>query len=88
MSLITRLVIFIVFVSCIYFIPWWLLFAGVFIIMLIKRVVLFELILPAFMIDVIYGVPLVRFYNFQFVATLIFVFILLIIFLIKKYIRA
>lgn len=88
MNLIIRLVIFIVFTLGIYFIPWWLLFALVFIYMVISRAVLIELLVPVFMVDIMYGVPLARFNNFQFVATAIFLLMLLIIYIIKKYIRA
>ncbi len=87
MNLLARLTIFIVFTLCIYFIPWWFLFAVIFILMVIKRVVLVELLVPAFMIDIMYGVPLARFNSFQFVATTIFLLMLLVIFIIKKYIR-
>lgn len=87
MNLITRLIIFLVFLVGIYFLPWWLLFAAAFVVMLIKRAVLFELLIPAFLVDVVYGVPIERFNNFQFVATSIMVGILLVILLIKKYVR-
>lgn len=87
MNLLVRLFIFIIFTASIYFIPWWLLFGAVFVIMVIKRVVLLELLVPVFMIDIMYGVPLARFGNFQFVATAIFLLMLLVVFIIKKYIR-
>ncbi len=87
MNLLARLAIFIIFTLCIYFIPWWFLFAVLFVFMVIKRVALVELLVPAFMIDITYGIPLARFNNFQFVATTIFLLMLLVIFIIKKYIR-
>ncbi len=87
MNLLARLAIFVAFTLSVYFVPWWFLFAVIFILMVIKRVVLVELLAPAFMIDIMYGIPLVRFNNFQFVATTIFLLMLLVIFIIKKYIR-
>lgn len=87
MNLITRTIIFIFFTAFLYFLPWWFLFTAIFVVMFLKRVLLFELVVPAFMIDVIYGVPLERFYDFQFVATCIMVLMLVTIFFIKKYLR-
>ena len=87
MNLFIRLAVFVLFTLGIYFIPWWFLFAAVFIFMVLKRVILIELILPAFMLDIMYGTPLGRFNNFQFVATVIFLAMLLVVFVIKKYIR-
>lgn len=87
MNIIIRTLVFIFFSIGLYFLPWWILFTVVFVIMFLKRALLFELVVPAFMIDVIYGVHLERFYDFQFVATGIMVFILVTIFFIKKYLR-
>lgn len=87
MNTITRIFVFIFFCAGLYFLPWWLLFTVIFVVMFLKRVLLFELVVPAFMIDVVYGVPLERFYDFQFVATCIMVLMLVTIFFIKKYLR-
>jgi hypothetical protein len=87
MNLFIRLAVFILFALGVYFIPWWFLFVAVFVFMVIKRTVLFELLVPVFMADVIYGVPISRFHNFQFVSTSILIVMLAIVFIIKKYIR-
>ena len=87
-SLPARLLVFVFFLVGIYFLPWWIVFACVFVVMLIKRVVLVELLVPAFIMDVIYGAPIDRFYDFQFMASLIMVVILIVAFLVKKYVRA
>lgn len=87
MNLNKRFLIFILFSLGVYFLPWIFSFVVIFILMLFYRTPLVELLIPTLLIDLIYGVPMGKFYNFQFVASLIFAGLLLIVFIVKKYFR-
>lgn len=82
-----RIPVFIFFVFGIYFLPWWFLFSAVFVLMLFYRVLLYELLVPVLLMDFIYGISIERFYGFQFVASLIFVGVLFIVYIVKKHFR-
>lgn len=82
-----RILFFVICTLSTYFLPWWVLFAVAILVMILKRVVLFELIVPALLIDTLYSIPIDRFFNFQFVATSIMLIIILIAWFVKKQFR-
>lgn len=81
---------FVFLVACIlgvYLLPWWLLFFVMVSVMIFFRTVLFELMLPAVLTDILYSVKSERFFEFQFFTTFIMAVIILLAWFIKNYFR-